>query len=268
MKGIIKAWLLKIRGKSLLLLILSALLAISLSWLIPILWELPHLELWNYDFSNDKEYLDAVQNQRRLIITMLGGALAVAGIIAAYIRSVAMSKQAAVAQDVQRSESFTRAIDQLGHEKIEIRLGGIYSLHHIAKKTEEYQQTVVNILCAFIREDSQDKEGVQNDIQAALTLIGEKLYESRLKDLSGSKLNGYNLAGLVLSNADLRGAHLENADLRGAHLENARLWEARLENARLWEARLENADLWGARLENADLWGAHLENADLRGAKN
>src|SRR3712207_3973288 len=39
----------------------------------------------------------------------------------------------------QITERFTRAIDQLGHDRTEIRLGGIYALERIAKESEEDQ---------------------------------------------------------------------------------------------------------------------------------
>src|SRR5450759_3442685 len=42
-----------------------------------------------------------------------------------------------VAQEGQITERFTRAVDQLGNEKIEIRLGGIYALERISSESEK-----------------------------------------------------------------------------------------------------------------------------------
>jgi hypothetical protein len=56
----------------------------------------------------------------------------------------------------QITERFTRAIDQLGSEKLEIRLGGIYALERIDKESPEraYHSTVMEVLTAYVRENA------------------------------------------------------------------------------------------------------------------
>ena len=41
------------------------------------------------------------------------------------------------ARDGQITERFTRAVDQLGNEKMEIRLGGIYALERISRESKK-----------------------------------------------------------------------------------------------------------------------------------
>src|SRR5215211_5252617 len=57
----------------------------------------------------------------------------------------------------QITERFTRAIDQLGNESLEIRLGGIYALERIDKESPErtYHGTVMEVLTAYVRENSR-----------------------------------------------------------------------------------------------------------------
>src|SRR5215217_4967771 len=59
------------------------------------------------------------------------------------------------AEQGQITERFTRAIDQLGSEKLEIRLGGIYALERIARDSPERDySTVIEVLTAYVRQNS------------------------------------------------------------------------------------------------------------------
>src|SRR5215212_7701039 len=82
------------------------------------------------------------------------------------------------AEQGQITERFTRAIDQLGSEKLEIRLGGIYALERIDKETPEraYHGTVMEVLTAYVRENSrwdqeQDLRDLPSDILAILDVL-------------------------------------------------------------------------------------------------
>lgn len=190
--------------------------------------------------------------------------------------------------DAQRllTERFTRAIELLGSEKLQIRLGGIYALERIAQDSLRDHWTVMETLCAFAREGTREprlakREGTPSDeedknprttflppatdIQAALTVMGRRGKERRKWEREkGKKLD---LRGAHLERTDLENAHLEGAVLGGAHLAGANLADAHLERAALADAHLEGANLRRAHLANADLWGAHLESANLREAR-
>jgi uncharacterized protein YjbI with pentapeptide repeats len=182
--------------------------------------------------------------------------------------------------DTQRriTESFARAVEQLGQEKLEVRLGGIHALARIAKESPADHWPIMETLTAFAREKARlpypDHEEVRRlkeeeqsnprplpaDVQAALTAVGHRC---RDHDPHGQHLN---LSGTNLSQVDLRKAHLENTNLSGAFLMHALLVEARLDDAYLSGAHLEGAILQFAQLNRASLEGAHLDGADLRGA--
>jgi len=201
--------------------------------------------------------------------------------------------------DAQRllTDRFNKAIELLGSDKLQIRLGGIYALERIAQDSERDHWTVMETLCAFVREQTRgpkrkvaapengeplDEEGKEpppremfeppdTDVRAALTIMGrrgeerrqwERKEEKRL-DLQGAHLECADLQGAHLEHANLGGAHLEGADLREAHLAGAELFRAHLEGANLRAAHLERAFLEGAHLERAFLGGAHLERAEL-----
>jgi uncharacterized protein YjbI with pentapeptide repeats len=194
-----------------------------------------------------------------------------------------------VAEEGQITERFTRAIEQLGDERMAVRLGGLYALERIAKDSKKDHWTVMEVLTAYIRDNRNvdmganeakepEKEHIPTDIQAILTVIGRRKWfknEEEPIDLSRTCLKGVKLErsqfegscfiGSHLEGADLKGVHLEDADLGGVHFEGALLRGAHLEKATLWGAYLERADLRGAHLEGGILWGAHLERANLGG---
>jgi uncharacterized protein YjbI with pentapeptide repeats len=181
-------------------------------------------------------------------------------------------RQLEVAQQSQVTERFTRAIDQLGHENLDIRLGGIYALERIANDSPQDRGTVAEVLTAFVRghapwpprhagqyiedapiEDVPPLQARAQDVQAAMTVLGRR--------------KSPEATGLDLTDADLRHAELGSADLRRADLRGAQLQEADLHWARLDGANLDRANLQGAFLNNASLQGANLIQAELQDAQ-
>jgi uncharacterized membrane protein len=53
-----------------------------------------------------------------------------------------------VTQEQQITERFTRAIDQLGNDKLSVKLGGIYALERIAKDSPKDHWQVMEVLTA------------------------------------------------------------------------------------------------------------------------
>ena len=96
-------------------------------------------------------------------------------------------------------------------------------------------------------------------------LTGANLEGAKLTrvDLAGGNLSGANLAGADLRNSDLTGADLRNANLSGADLSGSVLIGADLTQASLNNANLSNTDLSQAVLTNADLYQTNLSGADL-----
>jgi hypothetical protein len=61
-----------------------------------------------------------------------------------------------VTKEGQITERFTKAIEQLGSDKLAMRVGAIYALERIAKDSELDHQTIVDVLSAFIRDRSKE----------------------------------------------------------------------------------------------------------------
>ena len=178
------------------------------------------------------------------------------------------------------TDRYTKAIAQIGDDKLDVRLGGIYALEQLATDSENAgdQATLVEVLSAFVRVHSDPlyqsanpadegyrraaAEGPAVDVQAAVTVLG------RLPARSETKIVGPNFTGAWLSKADLARANLSEANLNQATLAEADLAEAiltkaKLNKANLVEADLTKADLTGARLEGAIMTKAKLNEANL-----
>lgn len=192
-------------------------------------------------------------------------------------------RTAELTEQGQVTERYTKAIEQLGSDKIGIRIGGIYALERIATDSARDHPTVMEVLAAFIRErthahppsDAPDTvEGAPldpwqvspppgADVQAALTVIGRR---TTSQDTRGILLARANLTGANLANADLTGANLFDANLVDAYLGRAVLVDAYLTSAVLADAVLADANLARADLAHANLTGADLARANLTGA--
>lgn len=217
---------------------------------------------------------------------------------AAEIQKLRHEEQTRADQQRRITDTFSKAVEQLASEKVEVRLGGIYTLERLAGElpinrrvaegqgadpVSELYWTVMETLTAFVRErarwkepdtapampaqpdppdEIQPKARPATDIAAILEVILRRPGAGRERETAQPwRLN---LSGTDLRGADLTGAHLERAILTGAHLEGADLREAHLEGADLGGARLEGADLSRAHLNGRTyLSWAHFEGAEL-----
>jgi len=263
--------------------------------LIPIIWFLPYWQVPKAGLSL-KDRLHQINEYRKTLAQIFGGGfLALVGLYIAWVRSKALQDQAEVAREQQLTDLYVKAVEQLGSEKLQIRLGGIYALERIARESPKDHWPIMEVLTAFVRENAprrwEDLSGPQpgeddvpspppskprTDIQAVLTVIGrrtrtfsqgeEKPLDLRETHLVGADLRHAKLQGALLDEADLKRAVLCYANLQGATLWRANLQEVRLEAANLKGSILDESNLQRSLLLEANLQGARLEEADLQGA--
>ena len=221
----------------------------------------------------------------------MGGLLIALQALMSYKRAKAMEKTAEAQADAakaqadavskteqgQRQDRLKNAIEHLGHDKDSVRLGGAYELFHLAKDTEDLRQTVLDILCAYIRQMTGESEYQEahksrpsEEIQSLLTLLFVQkhgVFKDCHINLQGSWLNGADLRDARLWKAVLTRVHLQGAKLDRAHLQRANLVEAHLEEAFLSESWLHEADLFCVRMKGAYLKKAQLQGAYLMGTR-
>jgi Pentapeptide repeats (8 copies) len=196
------------------------------------------------------------------------------------------------------TESYSKAVEQLAHDKIEVRLGGIYTLERVSRESLADYWTVMETLCAFVRErarwegpedspsetvaksaeaesePTESRSSPPTDIAAVLAVIVRRDKKSQQResdndwrlDFREVDLRRANLREARLVGADLSRANLSRSDLREARLLGANLFGVNLREASLIRANLSRADLSGANLGMADLNGADLSGANLRSA--
>lgn len=221
--------------------------------------------LWKFlnpvTFSERKDFV-------QLVAQILGGIAVLAGAVFAWQRIE-------VSREEQITERFTRAIDQLGSDKLEVRLGGIYALERIAKDSEKDCWAIMEVLTTYLRENARKdpenggalRERLPADIQAILTVlgrrttIGETLNLSKI-DIRGAQLLYAHLERAILSRSNLEKANLAHAYLDGSYLIGTDLRDAYLFQTDLSESELYEADLRGADLREANLHGAKFGNLD------
>ncbi|MBW4695340.1 MAG: pentapeptide repeat-containing protein [Lyngbya sp. HA4199-MV5] len=171
-------------------------------------------------------------------------------------------------EDKQITERFNKAVEQLGSGKIELQLGGIYSLERISKDSIKDHWTVIEVLTSFIQIRSPVSRPLNNqmpirpitpDIQVILIVIGRR---DGNKDQKDAKLD---LSNTNLAKANLREACLERADLREADLREAYLGGANLNKADLRDANLSciNRDRVNPTINIINFSGAFLNQANL-----
>ena len=231
----------------------------------------------------------ALQTARETVRTQLltlGAGLFAAGALVYTARNFRLSRESQV------TDRYTKAIEQLGSDKLDVRIGGIYALERVARDSAKDHPTVMEVLTAFVREHSREawpspadgpgadvpRRATRPDVQAAVTVIGRRIarYDREQVDLTGANLYGArltraNLGGARLTDANLGGAHLGGADLRGAVIirwvragAHPSPFEMRVGD--LTRANLADADLTRANLHEAALHGADLARACLSGA--
>ena len=241
------------------------------------------------DGLTPKDLFNLENEARKTVAQIVGGVIVILGFFATAaniaITQRETEKNRALTLEGQITDRYTKAIDQLGNAKLEVRLGGIYALKRIAHDSTRDAQTIMDVLCSFVREKAPipkvlpkakkpeiiaDKRPA-NDIQAALTVIGQLNVKGIFADLNNTDLDGANLSGAILEEANFAGATLNKAILRFAYLEGANIRKADLSGADLYKANLtaadiEDVDLRGAVLRGTNLTGAILAGVNLTGA--
>jgi hypothetical protein len=241
-----------------------------------------------------QDRLSAVNEVRTTLLQVVGGVVVLFGAYATW-RQLRVSQDGLRAtQEGYVTDRFSRAVDQLGSEKLEVRIGGLHALWRIAEQSARDREAIISIQAAFLRTrlrwpppDGAQAPGVDvpiNDVapletraadaQVALTALGVlcRHREQSWVNLSATDLRRADCDGLWLPEVNFDRACMEAAGLYRANLTQASLVSVNLRHADcktaiLRRARCVLADLRGARLVETDLRDADFTEADLREAK-
>jgi len=226
---------------------------LSAGLLILVVWVLPVAMTNHPAITDPADRHKAAADVRAGLIALLV-AIGAAGSLAYTARSYGLNREGHI------TDRYTKAVDQLGHETLAIRLGGMYALERIAEDSRRDHPTVVEVLSAFVRKTPpatgpNDQPISAPDTEAAMTVLG------RLPRREG--VNRANVPGAHLEGADLSGAFLNGANLAGVNLQGAKLIGTHFNGADLSEAILDHVDLTAASIKWAKMSGTLLADADL-----
>ncbi len=124
-------------------------------------------------------------------------------------------------------ERFARSVELLGNDADQVRVGAMHSLEWLARSTPRYRQTVLDVLCAYLRRPFEHKahEKLPGDpdqvlvedrqdvlLEHQVRLTAQRLIKDLLswRDMPEEEHEHYNL--------DLTGASLDYLSLDGRHV--------------------------------------------------
>ncbi|MFF3865065.1 pentapeptide repeat-containing protein [Micromonospora sp. NPDC001898] len=201
------------------------------------------------------------------------------------------------------TELYTKAVEQLGSPDAAVRLGGMYALERVAQTNIGQRQTVVNVLCAYLRmpysppdtlppatpadeakeakEELEVRVGAQEILTKHLEIPG-RTEPIRPEDLPGPSHESpfwphlsINLAGAKLRNFRILAGYVETANFSGAtffgetsfnftYFRSTSWWhDANFEGS----AHFDGADFFVVRFDGKTVFNktASFSNANFRG---
>lgn len=238
-----------------------------------------YFDIWNWVFPIvQKKHSECSYELLRDISVLVIASLTI------YMTNRRIKKQTEankIAQDSSTDQTFSNAIRHLGSKSPQQRIGGILTLHSIARSDPKNRaKDVLDIFKGYMQGETKERvkkekqeetdSGIKNN-REPVSPETEKIFQ-----LIFDKKNRENIyqnvcirTQPVFSNTNLRSAPLTNLDLREAELRGADLRRTDLIGAKLIEAKLSIADLRGADLreiKNANI-EQFLEVSTLYGAQ-
>jgi uncharacterized protein YjbI with pentapeptide repeats len=210
-----------------------------------------------------------------LVAVSLPGFAALAALLFTWRQVGQASTELRISEQGQITNRYNAAINNLGSQSIDVRLGGMYALQRIMQDSTRDHPTVVSVLSAYVRQHAplpasgatksqatSEEHSPAADIQAVINVLAHRrpaFDKGATVDLSRTDLTRLKSMGtgtINLRQANLTEADLGEADLTGVDLRGADLSDADLQLASLFGANLARATLLGTNLS-----GAHLNNA-------
>src|SRR4051794_11356941 len=134
----------------------------------------------------DSEALKAQNDVRTTLVQTVAGLAVAAGAVVTYrtfrqnqldqaSRHDREERTYKLNESQQVTDTYTKAVEQLGHEQAPVRLGAMYSLERLAQDNPPRRQTIVDVLCAYLRmayalpDHGQSAATQENDVPAGVT---------------------------------------------------------------------------------------------------
>lgn len=223
---------------------------------------LPTSEQWTV-----KDSFDFV----KIVLAVVGGIGGVVALVVSY-RKQRLGEAAEEREDAQLfNETFNQAAEQLGSAEAPVRLAGMYTLERLGQNTPEQQQTIANVLCAYLRmpytppvddpaeEDREENERRKQEREVRLT--AQRILANNLRPKKGQEDRHWkdihlDLTGATLLDFDFSSCQVDTALFNGAQFSGDALFNEALfgGNARFDKARFGGNTWFGEARFNGDAW--------------
>ncbi|WP_179892490.1 hypothetical protein [Streptomyces sp. rh34] len=117
-----------------------------------------------------------------LVTVVVAALVAVVGLWYSNIQTRQANEQAredrSLAKEGQTTGRYTAAVGNLGEDKMDVRLGGVYALQRIMQDSHRDQPTITNVLATYIRTHTAKppakSQDIPADVHAALTVLATR----------------------------------------------------------------------------------------------
>lgn len=284
------------------------LLTILMAALLAIVWGIPeHLALANT--------AEASKNTTTYFFALTALTAVLAAVVAlpfTVLRTIYTERQTRTAEQSHVTDQINKAVENLGARhsdqapNIEVRIGGLLALERISRSSPDDHIQIMEILCAYIREnaraqvaaevsfDEDDRlvghaRTLRDDLLTAFDIIDRRAHALKQiendnafrlnfkyadfrglnlshRNLNNAELHSAQIQGAILGMAEMQGADLRVVEMQGAYLSGAQMQGADLYRAEMQDANLFRAEMQGADLFHAEMKGAYLGGAEMQGA--
>ncbi|MGA8808448.1 MAG: pentapeptide repeat-containing protein [Thermoanaerobaculia bacterium] len=248
--------------------------------LVLALWAIVEIPILIVAYRNirvpGKERLDAESAIRTSLLQFMGGAVLIAGL---YFTAQGFR----LTREGHITGRYATAVDQMGSENGDVRIGGIYSLERIMRDSPPDREMIVEVLTSFIREHTRadrrtaSRERIGADVQAALTVLarrpGGHTLDSRPLDFYHSGLNDANFrqgdfTGAWFYYSQLDSALFSDSTLDGAglsfcHGKQAAFSHSSAKGANFVHSEFTHGWFIAADLRETDFYGCNLTGSDF-----
>ncbi|WNV84921.1 pentapeptide repeat-containing protein [Umezawaea sp. Da 62-37] len=114
--------------------------------------------LVNFAGTDPRDRLDAIRTAATLLVGTGGAAALLLAARRQRAAELTLAVQRKAATDTAHdaaarriTELYLKAVEQLGSDKAAVRHGGLYALERVAQDNPDQRQTVINVICAYLR---------------------------------------------------------------------------------------------------------------------
>jgi hypothetical protein len=232
-----------------------------------LLW-LPEWMANQYHFAESKDWASQVTANRAMLVNLLGGLAVAITIYFTYRNFKVAQENLKLAADKSITDTYSKAVEQLGNTDMSVRLGGIHALARIARSSQSDYFSVMQVLTGLLRNRYRAPHNGTSD---ASTAPGESRCPIEAQVVSVIVGDRYwpDPAGYSL---DLSYLELCDAWVPRADFHNVYFWYVKFTGWNFGSANLRGADFKGAVLRecdftDADLTGANFEDATILAPK-